>query len=346
MDLERPFPMGIQHFRPPHCPRQGCPSQAADGPPFRFWSRGRFHRACDGRTVHRFSCCVCKRSFSVQTFRVDYRLKRPQLTGAIFDAFVSKVTQRQTARILSTTRKTVRRRLLLLAKHSREFQTAVLERARLRKIIYGPFQLDEQQTFERDRRLQPVTFPVLIEEESLFVLHVEAGMLPARGNLRPSDLLRKRRLEAKDGVRISESREVVKRCFAELARVRNPDEMTVIKTDKAPHYPGALAETMSENVLHLRYSGKLKDTSSPLWPINFTLAMLRDGLSRLVRKTWAATKERAWLTEHAWIWIAYRNYIRGFTNRQHRRSSAQCAGYVSRRFSKASFFEWRVLPIR
>ena len=104
MDLERPFPMGIQHFRPPHCPRPACPSRTPDGPAFRFWSRGRFHRACDGRTVHRFSCCVCKRSFSVQTFRVDYRLQRPQLTGPIFDAFVSKVTQRQTARTLSTTR--------------------------------------------------------------------------------------------------------------------------------------------------------------------------------------------------------------------------------------------------
>ena len=74
--------------------------------------------------------------------------------------------------------------------------------------------------------------------------------------------------------------------------------------------------------------------------------MLRDGLSRLVRKTWGATKERAWLAEHAWIWIAYRNYIRGFTNRHKHRSSAQIARYVSRRFSKGSFFEWRVLPIR
>src|SRR5436190_269330 len=345
MDLERPFPMGIQHFRPPHCPRHGCPSQAADGPPFRFWSRGRFHRACDGRTVHRFYCCVCRRSFSVQTFRVDYRLKRPELTAPIFDAFVSKVTQRQTARTLASTRKTVRRRLLLLARHSREFQTAVLERARSRKIIYGGFQLDEQHTFERDRRLQPVTFPVLIHIESRFVLHVEAAALPARGGLRKSDLERKLRLEAKCGVRRSGSREAVKRCFEALACVRNPELLTVMVTDKAPHYPTALAETMTRNIVHLRCSGKAPKTlANPLWPINHTLAMLRDGLSRLVQRTWGATKERAWLAEHAWIWIAYRNYIRYFTNKRKYVSSAQLAGYVSRRFSKASFFEWRVLP--
>jgi len=240
----------------------------------------------------------------------------------------------------------VRQRLLLLAKHAREFQNAVLERARARGSIYGRFQLDEQQTFEGDRRLKPVTFPVLIHVESRFVLHVEAETLPARGGLSRSELLRKQRLEAKFGVRISGSRKAVKRCFEELSRVRNPEVLTVMQTDKAPHYPGALAETMSGNVLHLRYSGKLKDKSSPLWPINFTLAMLRDGLSRLVRRTWGSTKERAWLAEHAWIWIAYRNYIRGFTNKNRHRSSAQIAKYVSRTFSKTSFFEWRVLPIR
>jgi hypothetical protein len=345
MDLERPFPSGIQHFRPPHCPRFACPSRDADGPKFHFRSRGRYFRACDGRTVHRFHCYVCRRSFSVQTFRVDYRLKRPQLTGAIFDAFVSKVTQRQTARTLSCTRKTVRRRLLLLASHAREFQDAVLERARRRGVIYGRFQLDEQETFERDRRLQPVTFPVLIHEESRFVLHVEAAPLPARGGLRKADLLRKKRLEARFGVRRSGSRKAVKSCFAALARVRDPAALIVMVTDQAAHYPGALAETISSNVVHVRCSGKAaKTTSNPLWPINHTLAMLRDGLSRLVRRTWGATKERAWLAEHAWIWIAYRNYIREFTNKRKYVSPAQVAGYVSRAFSKASFFEWRVLP--
>ena len=102
---------------------------------------------------------------------------------------------------------------------------------------------------------------------------------------------------------------------------------------------------MSGNVVHAPHSGKgPRGASHPLWPINHTLAMLRDGLSRLVRRTWAASKERTWLAEHAWIWIAYRNYIRGFTNAKKRMSSAQHAGVVARRFSKANFFEWRVSP--
>ena len=47
------------------------------------------------------------------------------------------------------------------------------------------FQLDEQETFETDRLLKPVTMPVLIHADSRFVVHVEAAKLPARGQLRP-----------------------------------------------------------------------------------------------------------------------------------------------------------------
>ena len=347
MDLEDPFPGGIQHFRPPHCPRTACSSRQADGPAFRFNFRGRFRRACDGRVVRRFHCRSCRRSFSVQTFRVDYRLQRPHLTWPVFDAFVSKVTQRQTARTLACNRKTVRRRLMLLSLHSREFQTAVLERARVQGRLRGRFQLDELETFERDRRLQPVTMPVLIHEGSRFLLHIEAAALPARGGLRKRDLERKQRLEAKQGVRRSGSREAVKRCFEVLARAHAPGAQAVIVTDQKSSYSRVLAETMTGNFVHERHSGKApRRISNPLWPINHTLAMLRDGLSRLVQRTWGASKERAWLAQHAWIWIAYRNYIRYYTNRMKWTTSGRRSGLVSRAFSKASFFEWRVFATR
>lgn len=343
MDLECPHPEGIQHFRPAHCPRPDCSSRPGEGAVFRFRPRGRFHRTCDGRSVRRFHCHHCRRSFSVQTFRVDYRLKRPELTSPVFHAFVSKVTQRQTARTLPCTRKTVRRRLILLALHSREFQSAVLARASERGNFGGRFQLDELETFERDRRLQPVTLPVLIHEESRFVLHVEAAALPARGGLRRRDLERKRQLEAKVGVRRSGSRAAVKRCFEVLARALEPGTRAVIVTDRKASYATVLAETMRGPFVHERHSGKdPKSVSNPLWPINHTLAMLRDGLSRLVQRTWAATKERPWLAQHAWIWIAYRNYIRCLTNKKQRTTSALRAGVVSRTFSNSSFFVWRV----
>ena len=345
MHLENPFPGGIQHFQPPCCAHSDCPSRTAGGPPFRFRYRGRFLRQCDRRSVRRFHCHVCRRSFSVQTFRVDYRLHRPDLTAPIFDVFVSKVTQRQAARNLVCTRKTVRRRLLLLAQHAGEFHTRALERAASRGALHGGFQLDELETFERDRRLRPVTMPILIHESSRFVLHIEVGTMPSRGGLRPRDRARKFEMEAVEGVRVSQSREAVKRCFECLARTLGHDARPTILTDKKKLYVTVLKETLIVPYEHRTWPGDAPKTrSNPLWSINHTLGMWRDGLSRLVRRTWGATKERAWLARHAWIWMAYRNYIREFTNKKKKVCSGQLAGVVDRHFTKRNFFEWRVMP--
>ena len=344
MDLEHPFPGGLQHFRPPCCPRSDCPSRAPAGPPFLFRSRGRFVRLCDRRSVRRFHCHACRRSFSVQTFRVDYRLHRPDITHLVFDAFVSKMTQRQAARTIGCTRHTVRRRLLLLATHTAEFQARALQRAASRGALQDTFQLDELETFERDRRLRPVTLPVLIHKRSRFIVHVESAALPSRGGLRPRDLARKLEMERVEGVRRSGSRAAVKRCFERLAEALGSGACPLIETDSKPSYATVLADVLPKGkYMHRKHSGKLARTvRNPLWPINHTLAMLRDGLSRLVQRTWGVSKERAWLAHHAWVWIAYRNYIRALTNQEKRVTSAQHAGVIARRFTKWTFFEWRV----
>src|SRR5262245_35427878 len=101
--------------------------------------------------------------------------------------FVSKVTQRQSARILGCSRHTVAHRLDLLGKHCRDFHQRMLEEAKSRGGIEGMFQLDELETFEHNRRLCPVSVPVLIEKQSYFVLHAEAVPLPARGGLSKRD---------------------------------------------------------------------------------------------------------------------------------------------------------------
>jgi hypothetical protein len=73
--------------------------------------------------------------------------------------------------------------------------------------------------------------------------------------------------------------------------------------------------------------------------------MMRDGMSRLVRRSWAASKIREWLERHAWIWIAYRNYIRSITNRARLTTAGQALGVVARRFDKGSLFQWRVFSM-
>src|SRR3954466_13484836 len=148
MDLEALYPNGTNRpFVPPHCPVDSCPSRQAEVP-FLWQRKGRYVRDCDRRIVQRFMCRACRHYFSTQTFRLDYRLHKPTIHLALFDTFISKVTQRQAARNLQCTRKTVVHRLSLLSEHSRAFHDRALENVIRRGGLSGDFQLDELESHE------------------------------------------------------------------------------------------------------------------------------------------------------------------------------------------------------
>jgi hypothetical protein len=219
----------------------------------------------------------------------------------------------------------------------------MLRRAGARGGIYGPFQLDELETFEHSRRLAPVTMPVLIGRQSYFVVDLETAPLPCRGGLSPSYRKRKKECEAFSGKRRSGSREAVSTCLATLATVASPRVPLVLQTDRKSAYPGIVRERLGKQALHSRTSSRLKrDYWNPLFPINHTLAMARDGISRLVRRTWAASKLRERLGWHAWIWAVWRNYVRGITNHAPRITPAMVAGVARRRWGVAQLCAWRV----
>jgi transposase-like protein len=329
-------------FQPRYCPHSTCPSRRSHH--FRWRRKGFFHRRCDGRSVQRFLCLECRHGFSIQSFRVDYRLHKPALHLVLFRDFVSKTTMRQSARNWGCTRRTVAHRLKLLGTHCREFHGAMLERARRAGGISGVFQLDELETFEHNRRLKPVTVPVLIERSSYFVLHAECAPLAARGGLSPANCRKKEQLELLVGKRRSGSVRAVQNTFEVLAKVHRQHDQVTVQTDRKQSYATRLRRLFGERLWQERYpSTAVRNYTNPLFPINQTFAMMRDGLSRLVRRSWAAAKLRQRLELHLWIWIAYRNYVRAITNKAPNVTSAMALGLDPRKWKRRELLAWRVL---
>lgn len=324
-------------FVPPRCPFTGCPA-SVPGARFPWRRRGTYVRECDGRVVQRFLCLTCHGSFSTQTFRFDHRLKNPFIHRHVFGQLVSKTTHRQAARILGVTRKTVELRLRRLGEHCRLFHAARLAGKR----IGGVFQLDEAETFETNRRLKPVTIPVLIERKTRFIVHTESAPLPARGNLAPRAVVRKLAYEAVEGRRTSGSRAAVKKCFEVLAAHLEPSAPLVVQTDRKATYPRILSDVFtSRAVIHETTSSRKKrDGKNLICAINHTLAMLRDGVSRVVRRTWAHAKWRARLAQHNWVWVVYRNYVRYRSNQQKRATPAMFIGLEAARWGLRDLLRW------
>ena len=331
-------------FLPRHCPRPDCPSIISHH--FRWRRKGHFTRRCDGRTVPRFTCLECHRTFSSQTFRVDYRLRKPKLHLALFRDFVSKTTMRQSARMLGCTRRTVAHRLALLGRHCREFHSSILDRAKQKGGVSGIFQLDELETFEHSRLLRPVTVPVLIERSSYFVLHASVAPMACRGGLSPRLREKKEAMAQQFGKRHSGSVAAVRESFDCLASLHRPEACVTMQTDRKASYATNLKRIFGERIRHERYSSKaVRNYSNPLFPINHTFAMMRDGLSRLVRRSWAAAKLRERMSSHLWIWIAYRNYVRGITNEAPNVTPAMALGVDSRKWKRKELLAWRVFTI-
>jgi hypothetical protein len=216
----------------------------------------------------------------------------------------------------------------------------MLDRRAQRGPLPGKFQLDEQETFETDRRLMPVTVPVLIERYSFFVVHAEAVPMGPRGRLSPSKQARRIQLEERSGKRWNESSRGVLACFKALRRVK--DDWLDIETDKKRTYRPLLHRVFERLAAHATYSSKLARTRyNPLFPINLTLAMMRDGISRLVRRTWAHAKLRARLADHIWIWIGFRNYVRNVTNDRPGVTPAMLLEVARKPWTPAALMRWR-----
>jgi transposase-like protein len=328
-------------FIPRFCPIPLCPSRAIS-PPFRFKRRGYYFRKCDGRNVQRYQCLTCQRAFSQQTFRTDYRWHLPGLHFRVFEGLVSKTSLRQMARVHGVRRATIERRFVRLGQQAKFFHKAMLQRSSTRGGIHGIFQLDEQETFERDRRLLPVTFAVLIERSSYFIVHGQAAPLASRGHL--SDFKKRQRahLEKKEGRRKSGSKEAVASCFSALYQAHRMGVGIDLQTDKKSSYNPLFKKAVGNQFAsHQTISSRApRGYGSLLFPINHTLAMMRDGISRLVRRSWCVSKLRSRLELHFWVWAAYRNYIRGITVKT-TTTPAQAVGVTSMAWTKSQLTRWR-----
>src|SRR5260221_8882726 len=220
----------------------------------------------------------------------------------------------------------------------------MLARARARGGIGGPFQLEECVTFVESFSVGPVTLPVLSARHSYFIVDLESAALPCGGGLSTKDRKRKEEREARLGPRRSGSRRAVSDCFKALAEVHTPLIPVVVETDRKSTYPGILREHFGERVAHVRTSSKAKrDYSNPLFPINHTMAMTRDRLSRLVSQSLSASELRERLEWHAWIWAAWRNYVRAITNQAPKVTAAMAAGVTSKRWNVGRMCAWRIL---
>lgn len=324
-------------FRPPRCPNPECDAFEEPWKDF-YVLKGSYQPKCRAVPVPRFKCKGCNRGFSRQTFRQDYYDKMPHLNPQLLALLASGVGLRQAARLLSVRLRTIELKFRKLARQLRFLHSNLLgdlpETVRL--------QLDEMETFEGNRRTKPLTLPLLIEEESMYVLGGASAPIPPSGKMSPRRLEQIRATEEKEGKRPNESSACIRRILERAAEAMEATTRIVLSCDEKTTYPKLARAAFGEERLRMRqFSSRIvRDTANPLFKINLTNAMARDLNGRLRRRSWLASKKRKFLDLQLAIFIAWRNYHRYRFNRD-RRTPAQILGFCAGRLSREQLLSWR-----
>ena len=324
-------------FHPPCCPNKRCPKHRFPTPNF-YHRRGFYRARCRPHPIARFRCRTCRRGFSRQTFRADYRDHKPHLNAQLFKYLASGVGLRQSARNLGLSLRCTELKFRKIARHLR----------RLNLNLRGPLppeaklQFDELETYEGRRNTRPLSVPLLIERDRRFVIWGESAPIRPRGRMSKARREAVTKEEAKYGKRRDFSRSSVSRTLLRGADLVDAGQTVELFTDEKSTYPRAAQRAFGGSLLaHHRTNSKLaRMTWNPLFPINHTEAVLRDLIGRTRRESWLVSKKRRYFDLGLQLWMAYRNYVRKRFNYDSE-SAGQMLGFVPRRMTATELLSWR-----
>ncbi|MGE0143256.1 MAG: hypothetical protein AB7I19_06525 [Planctomycetota bacterium] len=338
-------------FEPPFCPNPSCPYHLQPSQRF-FKLHGTFWPNWSKKPIARMRCKRCNTTFSRQTFCMSRYDRRPEVNAELFSRLASSGGLRQSARELGLSPSGVQWKFRKIARHLLQ-----LHRHRIRPV-HAPlcFIFDEAESFEGSRLEAPLTVPFVVERNTMFLVDARCGTLPPRPSA-PSRQPAKSKGESESRsrrARKNESKRVVGESLAMAAQLVATQESIEFRCDQKSTYPGLIRSSFArvcaegEHDLRANLSIRICQTNSreprtplnPLHRINLTLAMARDQMGRMRRRSWLATKKREYLDLHLGLFLAYRNYVRVRFNEEVR-TPAELLGLMPRSASCAELLTWR-----
>ena len=277
----------------PDCPRCGARASV---------KHGRYHRFDDAQLIQRYLCKACGKCHSSATHAPTYRQKRRRLNRLIEADIASSTAQRRIALKHGCDRKTVARKVVFLAEQARlKYKKWLSEQP-----AYELVQWDELITFEHSR-LKPLSIAVMACSQTRCILAYGVAQIPAAGKIAV-------RAVEKYGKRADRSASMRMRVLRDIKPHISPsatlcsDEHKRYKREIQKVLPGVTHHQYPSKRGSLTGQGELKRTGhDPLFGINHTLAMMRDNIKRLTRRTWCTTKKTNALDDVIAIYVNYHN---------------------------------------
>jgi transposase-like protein len=291
-------------FTPPHCPNPNCRFHRPLAQGWRYKKAGFFSRARSPQRIQRYHCKDCGRSFSTQTFHISYWLKRPDVVSTLLTKTVGCMANRQIARDLGVSPKTVDDQLQRLGRHCLLYHAQQIEGARAPRNVV----IDGFETFEHSQ-YYPFHFNVCVEKETDFLLGFTDSELRRKGRMTPQQKERRDELERLHGR--ADPREVRTEMEVLLRDAVGECEEVTIHSDDHPAYPIAM-RSLPCQVIHRVTPGRAhRGVHNPLFPVNLLDLLIRHSQANHKRETIAFAKQRVSSAARLAILLVWRNYMKG-----------------------------------
>ncbi len=325
---------------PPFCPNPACPFHTCDPSHWRFHRDGVHYRRCPPRVVQRYRCLHCRRSFSAQTFRTSYWLRRPDLLRPLFLRLVACSGFRQIAREFDVAPSTIARLAARLGRHCLLFH----ERHRPHGPLTEPLVLDGFISFEYSQ-YHPTAFHLLAGQDSHFFYGFTDSELRRSGTLTGRQRWRRQQLEARLGR--PDPRSVEHEVATLLGIVAPVPQPLTLRSDLHADYPRALRRLPHLSVTHTLTSSRAARTPhNPLFAVNLLDLLIRHSGANHKRETIAFSKRRQSAAERMAVLLVWRNYLKWFSERRHADTPAMRLGAAQRRWTVGEVLAARLFPSR
>lgn len=326
----------VRGWVPPHCPNPNCRFHSPLTSGWRFKRAGFYTRQALPQCIQRFTCLICNRHFSQQTFSTTYWQKRPDLDRRIFMKTVGGMANRQIARDLEVSPKTVDDRLARLGRHCMLFHQSQMASA----APPAEIAVDGFESFELSQ-YYPFHHHVAVEKETDFFVYFTDSELRRKGRMRPAQKRRRGRLEATYG---RPDPQAVRKDMTELLDVSlSTLTRATVYSDDHRSYPPALRRVPVRITHHVTSSRDYRDRHNKLWEVNLLDLLIRHCGANHKRETIAWSKRRQASAERLAIFLVWRNYMKGRREKERRAPTpAMARGMADNRLTVDDLLEHRI----
>lgn len=317
----------VNRFEPPHCPNPRCKChlspQDHNGP--WYINFGHYSNKQE-KTIARYKCKVCKKSFSERTFDIRYYDHKKYAYKKLFYLRNLGMSLRSISLFCKIPRQRVFRALAKLSRQS----LAVHSRMLIELMRWGSSEsivFDGILNFVHSKT-KATSMQISVLKWSQLVTDYDQTFVKRQGKMSKSALKRAKKHYALHPIPKKGLQESCERVFGAIDK-RNQGNLVCLYSDMHLSYPKALVNLGLTHWFHYRISSKMKrNLYNPLFAVNYMEREIRKDNADFERKTEKYSKRLEYQSERIMNYVVWHNLRkrRRVNDTLDKRVHGECAG--------------------